>query len=163
MAKPTALERQLAELAHTLWCQQMIRDGWTGGRTYQPSKKIHDAIRPFARLNKADQRQAILGLRVSDIPDTMARSVDYARVPVPELGPKDVRVGTEVQFAQSPDLHGVVVGIERDPEWPGCLRTIRVRWSSGETTSHLAPECELAVCPPGSTPKRVRGRRSSRR
>lgn len=151
MAKPTAIERELARVAHKCWCERMVRAGWVGGPRFQPEKKIHDAIKPFARLSRIDQRQAILGVRVADATDMLAGSIDYLRSPATELGPRDVRIGSEVLLAQSPSRRGVVVGLDADPDWPGCLLSIRVRWPSGEVTAHLAPECELFV-PSGVQP-----------
>jgi hypothetical protein len=137
-----AAELELAELAHRLWCQEMIAEGWSPG-PFDPVKKTHDALVSFEGLGVVDRHSTALGIESLELIDRLRSVVEYPRGEDREFSRDEVSVGLRVGSSDEPDQFGTVLSWEEDPHWQGCLQTITVRWDSGEVNVHAAAEREL--------------------
>ena len=141
---PTAdsADLELAELAHRLWCQGMIAEGWSPG-PFDAAKKTHDALVKFEDLDIVDRHSTVIGVESLEIVDRLRAVVDYPRGDDREFCAGELSVGLRVGFSDDADQLGTVLSWEEDSKWPGCLRTITVRWDSGEVNVHGAAEREI--------------------
>jgi hypothetical protein len=137
-----AAELELADLAHRLWCQEMIAKGWSPG-PFDPAKKTHDALVRFEELDIVDRHNTVLGIESPELIDRLRSAVEYPREDDREFARGEVSEGLRVGFSDAEDQFGTVISWEEDPDWPGCLRTITVQWDSGELNVHAAAEREL--------------------
>lgn len=143
MAKPHPAELQIAALAHQLWCERMIAQGWRPGDGYDRAARIHDALVPFAQLRIQDKRDTALGVIALELIDTLGQVPDYVREGDGELMVAQLSKGMRVAFADEPSSQGTVISWVEDKDWPGFVETIAVRWDSGEVNEHAAAEREL--------------------
>jgi RyR domain len=129
----------IAGIAHQLWCEDMIREGWTRG-PFEPARKRHDALVPFERLNAQDKRHAMTGVEALELDRTLRSAIEYQRGADREFTLAEMRVGLRVGLAdpEQPSGHAPVTGTIR--EWKadadGVLTLIRVRWDDGEESEH---------------------------
>lgn len=140
-----ATTRELAKLAHTLWCREMAARGWKHGDSFDAEQRTHDALVPFDRLNIHDQNNAIAIVRSEEIEERLAHAMDYPRGPDRPFTPEEMRVGLPVGWAasvkfkepgpNSPADIGTVVAWEVDAD-SGELSLIRVRWPGGDIYEH---------------------------
>jgi hypothetical protein len=131
----------------------MTSEGWSAGAVHDPAARTHDALVPFERLRPVDRRHTTLGVMAEEVMRVLADIPEYARTPCPELGEDDLRLGMRVTFMGDVAQQGSVTGWDIDPDWPGCVVVIRVRWDSGENHEYAAAERELYPLPVGSAPK----------
>ena len=144
MARPHPVEIELAHLAHRLWCEEMIADGWTPG-PFDPALRTHDALVTFDQLAEVDRHSTTIGVVSLDLIDHLRSVPFYPRGRERELVPADLTLGVRVISNDEPDQLGTVRSWEVDPDWPGCLSTITVAWDSGEVNVHAAAEREFRV------------------
>jgi len=144
MARPGPAELELAALAHRLWCERMAALGWRSGPTYDEERRTHDALVPFEELGPVDQRSTALGVPGTEIVEMLRDIPGYTRGVSREFALQELRFGLHVTFTGNRREQGTVESWEADPDWPGCVRSITVRWESGEVIVHPAAECEVA-------------------
>lgn len=139
-----AITRDLARIAHALWCRKMVACGWMYGETFSPEKRTHDALVPFDRLSLHDQNNAVLIIQSEGFESKLERAIDYPRGPDRQFIPSEMRVGLPVGWAAGVKLADPL----RDPSteigtidsWEiksGELSVIRVRWPGGELLEHI--------------------------
>jgi hypothetical protein len=145
MAHPHPIEFEIAALAHRLWCERMNAKGWTYGAEYSAARRMHDALVPFSSLSSRDQRDTVLGVMSLELIDSLQEMVDYPRGPDRELSTDELRVGMRVMPPDNAVEYGTVLSWEPDPDWPGSVLTIRVRWVSGDIIDH--PAAGREICP----------------
>jgi hypothetical protein len=85
----------------------------------------------------------VLGVRCEELVDRIRDVAEYPRGPDREFSVAELCVGMRVTSNLQPGPCGTVETWEADPEWPAMLRTITVRWDSGEVNEHVAAEREL--------------------
>lgn len=145
---PTILK--LAAIAHELWREQMLRDGWKHGPAFDRERRTHDALVPFERLSPQDRRHACLGIECAELERQLVFTIVYQRGPDREFAAEELRPGLEVGLcdpAQPDGLSGIRGVVERwQADAQGEL-VIFVRWSTGELSEHLACERELVRLP----------------
>lgn len=145
MLEQSTLEWKLARLAHEEWCARMKNEGWRQGTTFDAEEHLHDALVPFDELSPADRRSVYIGIVASDITELVYQACDYPRGETRELTTADVRTGARVQHTDEPSEFGHIETWQEDPNFPGALNWIRVRWDSGEVIEHAAPEREIRL------------------
>jgi hypothetical protein len=142
MGSPRQVELDLAAIAHRLWCEEMISEGWRPG-PFDLDKHTHDALVAFDQLGVIDRHNTVVGVDSLEIVEHLRSVVEYPRGDDREFAAEELSVGLRVAFADEPGIFGTVEAWEEDPQWPGCLRTITVQWDSGERNVHAAAEREL--------------------
>jgi hypothetical protein len=147
MTSKTTLEWRLARVAHEYWCERMIAEGWRPGPAFHAESRTHDAIVPFDELGPIDRRSVYLGVLAADCADEIRKVVDYSRGRDRELGVLDMANGQAVTHADAPDERGIIVAWAEDEAFPGALKTITVKWDSGETHQYAAAEREIVFAP----------------
>jgi len=144
---------KLAAIAHELWCRRMREDGWKAGPRYDPQRRVHDALVPFAQLADHDQRAARLRVEASEIAERLAGVIDgFPRGPDRPFVIEEMRRGLEVVFCANgpprslsevaPNDRGRIVSWETDDD--GELTLVTVRWAGGEEVGYVPQERELA-------------------
>jgi hypothetical protein len=123
----------------------MRASGWTHGREFDPAAHTHDAIVPFEELLPADQHSVVSEVMTGDLLESLTTLPQYGRGHERELTASDVRVGTRVVYRDEVAEKGTIVNLQLDPNWPGCLEAITVRWDSGETHDYAPGDGELCV------------------
>lgn len=147
MSVSESLEWRLARIAHEVWCERMVAEGWRPGAAFDGELRTHDAIVPFDQLCPVDRRSAYLGIVATECANDIRRSINYTRGQDRELGVKDMFVGLRVVYSESPKIRGAVLSWKEDLECPGTLTTISVKWDSGETIEYAAAEREIVPEP----------------
>lgn len=162
---PVDLLRQVASVAHALWCERMRSDGWGFGRVFDAAARLHDALVPFDRLAEDDRLATMERIRAEGWLGRLQASVQYPRGPDRPFIPAELAIGlvvecayTAAETAQRP-LRGRVISWTIDPV-SHMLEAIEVQWENGQVSEHLPAERELRrvppsppVCGPGITPE----------
>lgn len=137
---------ELAAVAHRLWCEDMVTDGWRHGPRFDEAERTHDALVPFDQLGRHDRRHAVLAVECSGIAERLADLIDHPRGPDREFTTEEMRTELPVtlsprQGEAAPAERGAIVSWETDEG--GDLRLIRVRWSDGDLSEHHPAAREL--------------------
>ena len=150
MSSPTVLE-ELARIAHRLWCDSMLGQGWRSGLVYDEAHRVHDAIVDFDKLTPLDRHHTLIAIESLGIERQLERAVEYPRGPAREFSAEEMRRGLPVGLACSSDgaggrpsgqERGLVESWEIEPA-TGLLKLIRVRWADGTLSEHFPSEREL--------------------
>jgi hypothetical protein len=141
----------VAAVAHTLWCEFMISEGWRGSDHYSAIHKTHDALVPFDRLAQRDQRAAILAVTAEELADRLTSCITYSRGPNRTFTIEEMSEGRMVALCPNlkvPDCTPPTVDCGRIERWStdenGELDLIGVRWPDGSLVEYVAALNELA-------------------
>lgn len=151
-AMPTNVTAELAAVAHRIWCDRMLADGWRYADRYSETERTHDALVPFDRLDRRDQRAARLGIVAEELEPRLASAIRYSRGPNREFLVEEMLQGRRVVFCphmRSPapeQVTGADIGTVEswDVDDDGELDLIRVRWPDGQVVEHAPGLLELA-------------------
>jgi hypothetical protein len=152
----------VATLAQECWVQHMREQGWTPGSTFDAAARTHDAMWPLSTLDDDDQIRVLSTLRDADVGTVLSRMVSHERGVDRCFGPREIRVGLEVTWADDivnnahaprmPRPIGRIVAWTIDPEI-GDVQVISVEWDDGERSRHLNADRELRrLDPQGDVP-----------
>jgi hypothetical protein len=124
----------LARVAHHLWTERMLLEGWRLGDDYSAELKTHDALVPFDRLRRRDRLIAQVNLECAELTEQLIKLAAPDRSPEAPFGVEDLHVGLRVGWggpdgAEAPIEPGVVESWEVDDE--GDVTSITVRWAGG--------------------------------
>lgn len=142
----------LAAVAHRLWCARMLSNGWTYADRFDAALHTHDALVPFTRLERRDQRAARLGVLAEELESRLISAIRYSRGPNREFLIEEVVKGRKVAFCPNmkppPRASVQQEGVGEIDSWTvdsdGELDLIRVRWPDGQVTDHVPGLLELA-------------------
>lgn len=145
---------RLAAVAHDFWCRRMSEAGWRPGAEFDPSRRTHDAMVPFDRLEPDDQWAAVEILESLGAGPRLAEPIVYPRGLDAPLRARDMVVGLAVESGDRDQTTGrpvpgsVISWTTR--QRTGRLDSVTVRWADGQVTSHtaLAGEVRRALPPP---------------
>lgn len=145
---------KIAAVAHELWCSVMEAQGWRPGPRFDRVHKVHDALRPYAELDRHDQRQARVCMEAEELYRVLPSALHYQRGPDRELLIEEMREGLRVAFSECPmfgeepprppsqaALQGQIIGWETDEE--GELALVRVKWDDGSVAEYHPSSREL--------------------
>lgn len=148
----TADLEQLTLLAHSMWVDRMKREGWSPGADFDPSGRLHDALRPFDTLSESDRRHAYTAVEASGAAERLEQCLDYPRgwdqpTPFEQLKEGDrVRLVRTDQVVDLQVEAGDIGRVESSrTTQPNQTTEITVLWPSGDRSVHTQGDGDLAV------------------
>jgi hypothetical protein len=153
MFEPKLIE-MVAAAAHRQWCERMAAEGWHRARAFQEHLREHDALVDFSELSPEDRFEALDAARSAL--ETLTDELCYPRGPDRPFSVIELRKGLKVMPGRNveiqgcgPDAIGVIEDWSVDPA-TGRVRTVMVRWPSGDTIEHESEMGELKRVAPAS-------------
>lgn len=148
----TGTIQDLAAVAHHMWCDQMRATGWTYADHFDEAARTHDALVPFERLDRRDQRAAQRGVLAEELKPRLINAIRYSRGSNREFLTEEVQRGRQVVFCprlKPPPAAAVQPGdIGEIDSWTvngdGDLDLIRVKWRDGRIVEYVPALLELA-------------------